>query len=1278
MIIAPIGPAQYDEADVEGHLLIAAAASGKSLLQSLTRNDIHYQTLLSEYAQEESIYNLTDARLLLVWGKNFPDHEKEAVAFASSDPAISYREFNRWSATLWSTQQETYGKYPSWLAETGKLNKKIWDRTWKKVKDVLGAKALTSIKTKDYMLVLALPKKGILPGMKAFSINGAETHWYLDTGTAKAEVRFLRRTEDGKEEPITTLYPGDPFFVELRTNRAINNATLSLSYTINDKRLQAGNIALEATRYGTDGKTYRTTAIVLQESETDGTQYYMGTSGYTELVCKTGSVFKVMVTDASLFSNETPFAAAPLLSPAETLWQQSLRQTVLLTDTPDLPESEWETSLSKMVKLLVNESSTDTSNGETGGNCLVTMGDYTGMLLLKKYFIRHLKTYYNTLEKHKNDEWFQYGFWELMAPGMKHLDFLPGTLNVTRKAVPLRDAFSKEAILSHYTSPKAAGQWIRNAKKEGFAEYVNTIKTALDHAERLDDKDIEKLLSYTYSGFNVMAALVKADIVAKQCLENTDNTCETTFCRWKPNVTGRTYITSAVAAAARCAVRKASPPAETDALALAAASLAAIPSAAYSTYEKFTAIVHEAALGSGELNSNAIKPNTKGNTETVKKTQQLLEALDEMLIRNTMYSYFGNGFGISETVSDLLGSPGKASLREAYSKLPSLVDSIDRHGVLPAYKALSDHDKVHFLLLLGEGDKLREFPMEKLSTTQRKLLLTTAQFTDALYAVARTKDTIGETTDAVRVLREALPENLRDSIVIIKDDALPGNIIHPEYELDAFGFLTHVNVRAGKTATAQNIAANAPVLTKMKAYEPVAHAIGNLYRSIDYWYNRHFGKAASFGSPARKIMQELHLLQYRITHRLDRLTAKETVTQEQIVAELQDLYSQLARHQQAFSTFMAYPGLARGGITSRGDVVTAETISETIKAAVENALASNDAFLKAWAQRIQNVQDFLSRTPERNSLYDAVIADAIKKKDPETATRFLYRLSYFSELTPEQVTGIKAFVATTGDIAVLNLILQQRYAQSRKAMGYNAATVQRILGLLYEGKDHPEMLHGIAFYLNAMGRNTVISLDKLRSFIETSDVENYNALFTTVATFKDSKNFKKILPAHSSGSQNSITGAMGQLAAARKFADTYGKEAITFQQHFYEKNAVSFRDIGVLVRSDDGKIAKLVTCKASARLAGFFTAEAKRQFAKDLLLAYRNGLKPSEGLVWMIRKTALKSGKEALQLKRMTNQFLTVFSDESFKDFRCKIDQKTLNSFKNDIQDHYKAIFQFF
>ena len=1153
-------------------------------MQSLIRNDAHYQALLSEYAQEESIHNLTDVRLLLVWGKNFPDHEKEAVAFASSDPDISYREFNRWSATLWSTQKEKYSKYPSWLAETGKLNKKTWDRAWKKVKDILGAKVLTSIKTKEYMLVLAIPKKGILPGIKAFSINGAETHWYLDKGTAKAEVRFLRKAENGKEEPITTLYPGDPFFIELRTNRAINKTTLPLSYTINDKSLQVGNIALEATRYGTDGKTYRTSAIVLQEFETDGTQSYMGTGGYVELVCKTGSIFKVMVTDASLFSNEVPFAAAPLLSPAETLWQQSLRQAVLLSDTPDIPESEWEASLSKMVKLLVNENSTDTSNGETGGKCLVTIGDYTGMLLLKKHFIRHLKTYYNTLEKHKNDEWFQYGFWELMASGMEHPDFLPGTLNVTRKAVPLRDAFSKEAMLSRYTSPKAAGQWIRNAKKEGFAKYVNTIKTALDYAEQLDDKDIEKLLSYTYSGFNVMAALARADIVAKQCFENNDNACETAYCQWKPNVTGSAYITSAVATAARCAVRKTSQSKETDALAFAAVSLAAIPSTAYSTYEKFTTLVHEAALGSGELH----KPNTEGNTKTVKETQQLLDALERMPIRNIVYSYFGNGSGTSETVPDLLKAAGKASLQQAYSKLPSLTDSIDQYGALPAYKALSNHDKVHFLLLLREAGKIREFPMEKLSRRQRNLLLITAQFTDALHAVARTKDTISEAADAVRILRKALPENLRDSIFVIKDDALPGNIIHPEYELDAFGFLTHINVRAGKTATAQNIAANAPVLTKMKAYEPVAHAIGNLYRNLNYWYNRHFGKAPSFGSPARKIMQELHLLQYRITHRLDRLTAKEAVTQEQVAAELQDLSDQLTRHQQAFSTFTAYPGLAKGGITNRGDVITAETISGTIKAAVENALTSDDVFLKAWAQRIQKAQDFLSRTPERRALYDAVIANAIKKKSPETETQFLYRLSYFSELTPEQITGIKAFIETTGDIALLNLIFQQRYAQGRKAMAYNTTTVQRILGLLYEGKDHPEMLHGIAFYLNAMGNNTVISLDKLRSFIETSDAENYKFLFTTIAIFKDSENFKKVLPALSSGSQNSITGAMGQLTAARKFADTYGKDAIAFQQHFYEKNGVSFRNIDVLVRSNDGKIAKLITCKASCTPRRFF------------------------------------------------------------------------------------------
>ena len=1282
----PKGPARYEEVKIDGSLLIKSAVAGKSLLQELARNDTYYQVLLSEYERSASDYNLTDARLVLIWGKNFPGRQYKGnnIVFSSSDLAINYQEFDIWTYKLGDTQKEKYSNYPQWLALNSGILKKTWDMAWGKLKDSLGAAQLNAIKAKDHMLVLAVPGKGVLPGMKSFSMNDAEAQWYLNAGTAKAGMRFLRRLENGEEETITSLYAGDPFFIEIETDRAIERNSIKLSYFINNSPLQSDGVQLEAVKHG-NTTTYRTPAISLQEFSEDGGRLYPGVRGNAESSCKTGSVFKAMVSDVALFNNgNPPVAAAQLVNPVNSVWHQALGEAVLLTDGLSIPESEWESAANKTVKTFSSMDITEIPNGSATSSCDVSLGDYAAMLLLKKYFVRQMKTYYSSLEKHKNDEVFQYGFWEMMAPHMQNENFPPGNIEVDNGRALLRNAFSKDYILDKYRSPRTAAQWIKKVKKEGFTKYLNSIKKSLNDAENLDDKDIEKLMNLTGFGFNAMVNLVRSDLQKKKFSTTSDTACDVIPHLWEPDNTGRAYVKTMSITAEHCRANEELQAAGTDVL-LAAASLVAFPLAAYSTYGRLAAAVYSAALGSGELIRDNIKFNAEdtelafaGGSFAVLGTERY--AMARLKVTPTwarMLSYFGGGLGVAGDAFDILKFAGKADMASVYARLPSLLNDMDQKGALEAYRAMSPNNKARFLLMLGEAENLKKLPADELTGAQRKIISAAEQFAGELDTAARSGNALTEAGDAAKNLSEGLPANPRDEVPVIKDDALPGSTVHLEYELDADGFLTQIKVRAGKTAKAQHIAAHVPALTEMKKYEQAAGTAANLYRRIKHWYARVFKGDPPPGTPAWEAMQEVRKLNYIIEGRINGLISKTgAIDPQRITKEIQDLSAQLNKHQRAFEEFVTNPGLARGFIAAT-DNITTDEISKSVRELAGKTLKSNSNILSARAQRIRKALDFLNRSPQRKELYDAVIAQATRKGDPEVAARFLDRLGHLETLSSEQLAGMRAFMKATGDVESLTLILQRGIPRQRAFTNYSKNTMNTVLKLLHHAKDSPETLAGVAACFSIMGKRSVASVDKLRMLADKLEVKNYGSVFETVKEFEDFENFRKILNSLSSDNPSAFIGAMGQLAAARKFAKEFGKEAIVFESRFNKPGGAIFRDVDILVRKD-GKILKLVECKEYARLAGLFEVKIKRQFAKDLVLAYRNGLTPSTGMVWMISKTVLKQGNETVQMKRLAGQFLKVFSDQRFKSIICEIDANTLKAFKKEIEDNPKLIFQFF
>ncbi|WP_303317612.1 hypothetical protein Q4Q34_16990 [Flavivirga abyssicola] len=1332
LTLGPKGPSSYDEVKIEGSLMLKESVAGKSLLQELIKNDTYYQVLLSEYASQESDFNLTDTRLLLLWGEKFPKrrHRGNNIVFTSSDPKIKYQEYDTWNYRLDDTQRDKYNNYPLWLTKNSGLKARTWDMAWKFVKDSLGQTGLDSIKEMDHMLVLATPTDGVTPGLKSFTMNDAEADWYLKSGNTNASMRFFRKLPNGNEETIQNIYAGDPFFIEVNLSKELPISILDLSFFIDNQPLQMGRINLKASKQR-NKKVYRTSSITLQEFSQNGGQLQIGMQGGAQSVCKVGSIFKAAVSNNALFNNGiAPSSSAPLTNPTSSLWHKTLGETIALTNL-SIPEDEWERSLRKPIETFTNmdisepiRSVIDYLKGRRSSNrphsysnsCTVMLGDYSAMILLKRYFVQHMTSYSDSLQKKENDAIFRYGFWEMMRPQMSDENFPLGHIEVTDDEVPLRQAFSKNYILEKYSDPKDAERWIKAAKKDGFTKYLNSVERSLAVAKGIDDKEIKKLMELTGFGFKAMIDLVTSDLQKKKYDPESDLDCEVTPHIWEPDYTGRNWVKTMSSTAKHCRANDDLQAAGTDVL-LASASLLVFPIGAVGAYGKVAAAVYGAALGSGEIIRDNIKFSDEdreldfsaGSFALLGTERYAMAKLKVTPTWARMLSYFGGGLGVAGDAFDILKFVGKVDMASAYRKLPGILNDINSKGALDAYQAMSKNNKARFLLLLGEAEELKRLPTDQLSDAQKRLMMAAEQFSEELDVAAKAKKTITQNSDAAVSLSEGLPSNLKDKVPIIKDDALPGSSVRIEYELDTNGFLSKIKLRAGKSATVQHIAEHVPTLTKMKEFEATASRAANLYRKIRHWYRRIFKGDPPLGSKAWESMQEIQKLNAIIDNRLGKLASGiDAVDPQVLTKELQYLTKQLTEHQKTFEKFINNPALGRGFVAADG----LEAANSKARVATRNMLddladtriPSNKSVLCAQAKRIKKALAYLDTSNPQflNDLLDIVV----RRSDARTfnqLTKILEGIAQIDNLSPSHFKGIKSFLEATGDMEALGVIFQ------RATRGGDPDIVRTILGSMGKMAQNEKALGGMASYIKRMGYE-VGTVSKLRDLIEKTDAMSFtDDLFEVVHTFRNNDGFHKVLQNLSRNADNgtyiddlaefmegvdeldkfvdlnafndiAFKGALGHIFAAKELIKKYNPSQLIFEFRVPNAQFKDFRFIDILVASDDLEdVLKIVEIKEYSKLEGLFKFGIKKQFAKDIFIAHLNGLSLTSGVRWMISKSVLIEGRRAAQLLKLKKEFLKVFDNASLKKkFFCNMSKTEIDAFKAEIQDNFDEIFKFF
>lgn len=175
------------------------------------------------------------ARTLFVFGLNLPTTYADAREFESSDPSISY--------------------FVSHLhADAARAQFPIDDfaRGWKLALAHLPPEQQAAAKQMDALIVAVRLARGVVPGPKHFTLNGAPGRWTLQFGDNFADIRFVRQAREDEADPAnrvfhsgsedtTHVFVHETIRAEIRTDLALPVETIRLILGVNGEVLPFGD-----------------------------------------------------------------------------------------------------------------------------------------------------------------------------------------------------------------------------------------------------------------------------------------------------------------------------------------------------------------------------------------------------------------------------------------------------------------------------------------------------------------------------------------------------------------------------------------------------------------------------------------------------------------------------------------------------------------------------------------------------------------------------------------------------------------------------------------------------------------------------------------------------------------------------------------------------------------------------------------------------------------------------------------------------------------------------
>ena len=163
---------------------------------------------------------LTQYREIYVRGTNLPRSRDDPIRITSLDSDVEYHVNSLRS-------DFTRQGFNDLALKTG--DKKLLEAREKGLLDV------EPRARDDIVMVKALLKPGVKPGLKSFRLNGAEASWLLRFGDHMAEFNFTREVRPGNTEPTNYVYRPQSIHIELKTLVEIPLDRLALNISVNDK-----------------------------------------------------------------------------------------------------------------------------------------------------------------------------------------------------------------------------------------------------------------------------------------------------------------------------------------------------------------------------------------------------------------------------------------------------------------------------------------------------------------------------------------------------------------------------------------------------------------------------------------------------------------------------------------------------------------------------------------------------------------------------------------------------------------------------------------------------------------------------------------------------------------------------------------------------------------------------------------------------------------------------------------------------------------------------------
>jgi hypothetical protein len=359
------------------------------------------------------------------------------------------------------------------------------------MKDINDADTRALAQKAQAMLVRVDIRKGALPGLKEFTVNGVggKSSWHLQFGDDRAIVSFARDTAYGEHELTTSLFTPERAFIEVHTEVAYPIDHLDLRVELNDRPViwtGAKTIVARLDPYDKTKTTYRTARIDLYDRIEPP-----ATPNVARLQVKPGDELRVRLDDEALL--HARFHATTVhRTPGDLgmLWKEALSRAA---EVKGVTVTDWSQLSGQKADEISNIIIMDFSRATVP----VTVGDLAALLMFRDEFVVEMEAAQKELPTLSDDAAYR-GLRTSLKASVWDPDSAWKYIRIACPGggeCPFTYALSDTYLDSTFKdNPKGADQWSLQAVKEGLAKYQQAAKDAIAKAKAVKDDDVEGLL----------------------------------------------------------------------------------------------------------------------------------------------------------------------------------------------------------------------------------------------------------------------------------------------------------------------------------------------------------------------------------------------------------------------------------------------------------------------------------------------------------------------------------------------------------------------------------------------------------------------------------------------------------------------------------------------------------------------------------------------------------------------------------------------------------------